>query len=153
MTTLGTLGWLSNDLSNPRFLLQASQIEQLARKSFTTSGGDDPALSKPGLTPDFYDRHPTHIPPSWPEKYVLPVVFRDLSKAPQRMRLLALDEFVLAFWKTVDRLKTCERQAARALEGGTENEQKKQVLERWQNLLAQDRALHNNVPILSLIHI
>ena len=106
MTALGTLAWLSNDLSNSRFLLQAVQIEKLARKSFTAGGGEDADLSKPGTTPDFYDRHPVQIPSSWPEKYALPVVVRDLSKPAQRLRLLALDEFVLAFWKTVGRVKT-----------------------------------------------
>ena len=147
MTALATLAWFSNDLSNPRFLLQATQIEKLARKTYTAGGGDDPALSNPGITADYYDRHSTLIPPSWPEKYIVPVVVRDLSKAPQRLRILALDEFVLAFWKMADRLKTCERQAARALEEDKENAQKQQALEGWQKLLTQARALHNNVPI------
>ena len=146
MTVLGTLAWLSNDLSNPRFLLQAVQIEKLARKSFTVGGGDDPALSKAGITSDYYDRHPVHIPSSWPEKYVCPVVVRDLSKAPQRLRLLALDEFVLSFWKTVDRLKKCERLAALALADDTDNVEKQKAVEGFVTLLAQARALHNNVP-------
>ena len=147
MTALGTLAWLSNDLSNSRFLLQAVQIEKLARKSFTAGGGEDADLSKPGTTPDFYDRHPVQIPSSWPEKYALPVVVRDLSKPAQRLRLLALDEFVLAFWKTVDRVKNWGRLAARALAEDPEDAQKQQAVERVEKLLAQARALHNNVPL------
>ena len=147
MTALGTLAWVSNDLSNPRFLLQAEQIEKLARKSFTKDGGDDPDFAKPGVTPDFYERHPVEFPASWPEKYALPVVVRDLSKPAQRLRLLALDEFVLAFWKTVDRVKNWGRLAARALAEDPEDAQKQQAVERVETLLAQARALHNNVPL------
>ena len=60
---------------------------------------------------------------------------------------MALDEFVLAFWKTVDRVKNGEKLAAQALADDPENEQKKQALDGVGKVLAQARALHNNVPI------
>ena len=146
MTALGTLGWLSNELSNPRFLMQAEQIEKLARKAFTDGGGADPANSQIGVSPDYYERHSVQFPSSWPEKYVLPIVVRDLSKPPKKLQLLALDEMVLAFWKMVDRVRGWEGIAQRALADDAENVEKQQKLEALRSTLYQARHLHNNVP-------
>ena len=66
---------------------------------------------------------------------------------PKRLQLLALDEFVLAFWKMVDRLEKCERMATRACADDTENAEKQKKLLYFTKMLEQARCLHNNVPI------
>ena len=123
-----TLHQLSNDFSYPGIQFQTERLEMLARKMFSTnqtasSGGVTPpaggltlAVPAPSLLPDkFYDSADPVFPRSWPG--VLPIVVRDSANLPAKLKLLAADEMVAAFWKmaefTARGIKILEGRAAR----------------------------------------
>ena len=105
LCTLGVLATLENELSQRNFQYPPEQIEQLGRKLFTDG---DPDTMSPGdlLTDSYYEKHWFSFPPSWNDKYAIPVLVIDPSGIPKQKYVLALDEIILAFWKMAD---TCVR--------------------------------------------
>ena len=66
----------------------------------------DPDTMSPGdlLTDSYFEKHWFSFPPSWNDKYAIPVLVIDPSGIPNKKYVLALDEIILAFWKMVDKV-------------------------------------------------
>ena len=79
--TLGVLATLDNELSQRNFQYPPEQIEKLGRKLFTDG---DPDTMSPGdlLTDSYYEKHWFSCPPSWNDKYAIPVLVVDPSGTP-----------------------------------------------------------------------
>ena len=78
-------------------------MEKLARILFTDGQAAD-AEAKELLSDEWYSKHSFRFPLSLSDKETIPLVVRDLSKAPGKWRMLGMCEWVSAFWKTMNRI-------------------------------------------------
>ena len=140
LCTLGVLATLDNELSQRNFQYPPEQIEKLGRKLFTDG---DPDTMSPGdlLTDSYYEKHWFSFPPSWNDKYAIPVLVIDPSGIPKKKYVLALDEIILAFWKMVD--KVCMLKGLAQKHG---NAGSAAVVSKAEQALADARRLQRNVP-------
>ena len=123
VTSLCCLTMLGHEMSLPSIGVDESQVEALGRRFFTKSvapvagvvsegqGGETPSQDTPDIelgkaagldAQSFWGQRQVHFPISWPDKCIIPISVPDPSAiTPGRLRILCMDEMVLAFWKFV----------------------------------------------------
>lgn len=122
VTSLCCLTMLGHEMSLPSIGVDENQVEALGRRFFTKSvapvsgvgpegqGGETPSQEAPdiglgkadGDAQSFWGQCRVHFPSSWPDKCVIPISVSDPNAiTPGRLRILCMDEMVLAFWKFV----------------------------------------------------
>lgn len=91
---IGCLTWLANDLSYVGLKLQPERLEACARSLWSATADGNAHMGSMGDPLTWWENNPARFPTAWPEKFTLPILVRDASKAPAagKYRLLALDE-------------------------------------------------------------
>ena len=93
------------------------------------------------LTDSYYEKHWLSFPPSWNDKYAIPVLVIDPSGIPNKKYVLALDEIILAFWKMVDNVCMLKGLAQKHGNAGSAA-----VVSKAEQALADARRLQRNAP-------
>ena len=172
MTGLACLTMLSHEMSLPSIGVDENHVESLGRRFFTKcmataaaggnpqgeAGGKAPS-QKPdtelgtvagGLDPEsFWSQRQVFFPMSWPDKCTIPISVSDPGSSPGRLRILCLDEMVLAFWKFAGYAQRLLSMAESELQKAANDEQKiilKTIVASRKAVVEAARRLQRNVP-------